>query len=118
MSVIRTLREEKTESRMKILAVDDDPLNIAIITELLEEEYDLHTACGGQEGLEALSREGSFAVVVSDYQMPGMNGITFLSRAREAAPDTVRIMLTGNADLKSAIEAVNQGHIFRFLTKP
>ena len=103
---------------MKILAVDDDPLNIAVITELLDEQYDLHTACGGQEGLEVLSREGSFAVVISDYQMPGMNGITFLSKVRDAAPDTVRIMLTGNADLQSAIEAVNQGYIFRFLTKP
>jgi response regulator RpfG family c-di-GMP phosphodiesterase len=65
-----------------------------------------------------LEQVGPFAVVVADMRMPGMDGITFLSRVREASPDTVRIMLTGNADMQTAIDAVNQGNIFRFLTKP
>ena len=59
-----------------------------------------------------------YAVVIADMQMPGMNGVEFLMELEKAAPDTVRIMLTGNADQKTAREAVNQGHIFRFLTKP
>lgn len=65
-----------------------------------------------------LKERGPFAVAVSDYRMPGMDGIQFLSLARQIAPDTVRIMLTGFADLQGAIDAVNEGNIFRFLTKP
>jgi len=65
-----------------------------------------------------MQRMGPFAVVVSDMRMPGMNGAEFLAKAREKAPDTVRMLLTGHADLDTAIEAVNQGNIFRFLTKP
>jgi response regulator RpfG family c-di-GMP phosphodiesterase len=62
--------------------------------------------------------KGPYAVVVADMQMPSMNGIEFLARVKEIAPDTVRIMLTGNADLSVAMQAVNAGSIFRFLTKP
>src|SRR4030042_1805929 len=59
-----------------------------------------------------------YAVIVSDLKMPGMNGIKFLSKVREMAPDSVRVMLTGFAELQTAIDAVNEGNIFRFLTKP
>jgi response regulator RpfG family c-di-GMP phosphodiesterase len=65
-----------------------------------------------------LQAEGPFAVVIADFRMPEMDGIQFLSRVKEVSPDTVRIMLTGQADLNTAIDAVNSGHIFRFLTKP
>lgn len=68
--------------------------------------------------MEAISTKGPFAVIVSDLRMPGMDGIQFLRKARELAPDSVRIMLTGNGDIEAAIEAVNEGNIFRFLTKP
>lgn len=107
-----------TSTPERILLVDDDQALLDATRRTLRKAYDLHTACGGKEGLEVLSHEGSFAVVISDYQMPGMNGVTFLGKVRETVPDTVRVMLTGNADLSSAIEAVNTGHIFRFLTKP
>ena len=61
---------------------------------------------------------GRFAVVVSDLKMPGMDGIEFLTRLRQRAPDTVRILLTGHADLQASIDAINRGEIFRFLIKP
>jgi DNA-binding NtrC family response regulator len=65
-----------------------------------------------------IANKGPFAVVVSDLRMPRMDGIKFFSRVPETATDTVRIMLTGNADLSSAVMAVNEGIIFHFLTKP
>jgi diguanylate cyclase (GGDEF)-like protein len=65
-----------------------------------------------------IAQEGPFAVVVSDMRMPGMNGLELLSRLKASQPDTIRIMLTGNADQKTAVDAVNQGEVFRFLTKP
>lgn len=78
----------------------------------------VETAESGGEGLKILEEKGPFAVVVSDFRMPGMDGIQFLARAREISPDTVRVMLTGFSDAQLAIDAVNQGNIFRFLTKP
>jgi DNA-binding NtrC family response regulator len=61
---------------------------------------------------------GPFAVIVTDERMPGMDGIQVLAKVREVMPDTVRVMLTGKYDIDTAIEPVNQGEIFRFLTKP
>ncbi|HZP30460.1 MAG TPA: HD domain-containing phosphohydrolase, partial [Acidimicrobiia bacterium] len=83
----------------------------------LRHHFDVTTALGGHEGLAAI-REGTYAAVLSDLRMPDMDGITFLNRVGEVAPDTVRLLLTGNAELDSAIDAVNRGGLFRFLTKP
>jgi signal transduction histidine kinase len=80
--------------------------------------FDVTRACDGAAGLRALTDQGPFTVVVSDFQMPGMNGAEFLAQARLIAPDTVRVLLTGHASLEGAIAAVNQGSIFRFVTKP
>jgi response regulator RpfG family c-di-GMP phosphodiesterase len=78
----------------------------------------VQTAQSPELGLQTVAEKGPFAVVVSDFRMPGMNGIQFLAEVKRANPDTVRIMLTGQADLTTAILAVNEGSIFRFLTKP
>jgi response regulator RpfG family c-di-GMP phosphodiesterase len=102
----------------KILLVDDDPNILSAYTRTLRKQFQFETALGGAEGLAAIAACGPFAVILSDMRMPGMDGIEFLSRARDAAPDSVRIMLTGNADQQTAIDAVNRGNIFRFLTKP
>ncbi len=102
----------------KILFVDDDPNILAAFERQLRKDFSVHTALGGEEGLRAISAHDPFAVIVSDLRMPGMDGIQFLSRVRQTAADSVRIMLTGNADLATAIDAVNQGNVFRFLTKP
>jgi response regulator RpfG family c-di-GMP phosphodiesterase len=102
----------------KILFVDDDPNILAAYTRTLRKRYRMTTANGGEEALQLIQTDGPFAVVVSDMRMPGMDGIALLTHVRNFAPDTTRIMLTGNADMGTAIEAVNQGNIFRFLTKP
>jgi len=102
----------------KILFVDDDPNLLASCERNFRRKFPLETAEGGEAALARIAANGPYAVVVSDRQMPGMDGIQFLSLVRERAPDTVRIMLTGNADLEGAIKVVNEGNIFRFLTKP
>src|SRR6185436_6931713 len=102
----------------KILCVDDDANILAGFQRTLRKQFSLDIALGPEEGLAAIKSQGPYAVVVADMQMPGMNGIQFLTKAREHTPDTVRVMLTGNADQKTAMDAVNQGHVFRFLTKP
>ena len=105
-------------NRQKVLCVDDEPHVLEGLSQLLRRLLDVHTATSGALGLEALDRDGPFAVVLSDMRMPGMDGAAFLARVRQQAPDTVRMLLTGHADLQSAIAAVNEGQIFRFLTKP
>ncbi len=102
----------------KILFVDDEENVLSAFRRQLRGRFEVHTARSGTEALELLAQDGPFAVVVADLRMPGMNGIEFLAKTRQAAPDTVRIMLTGYADLGNAISAVNEGNIFRFLTKP
>ncbi|MEK7764415.1 MAG: HD domain-containing phosphohydrolase [Nitrospirota bacterium] len=101
-----------------ILCVDDDANILEGFRRQLRKEFQLETALGPEEGLKILETHGPFAVVVSDLQMPGMNGVEFLAQVRVHEPDTVRMLLTGNAELQAAINAINQGQIFRFLTKP
>ncbi|MGD9949061.1 MAG: HD domain-containing phosphohydrolase [Desulfobulbus sp.] len=102
----------------KILFVDDEPNVLQSIQRQLRKRFDLVTAESGQEALSVLKEQGPFAVIVSDMRMPGMNGVELLSKAKDLHPETVRLMLTGNADQETAMEAVNTGQIFRFLTKP
>ena len=102
----------------KVLFVDDDPNILSAYKRHLRKQYRIDTAAGGPEGLAIVKKHKAYSVVVSDMNMPGMNGVEFLCRVRDIAPDTVRIMLTGNADQQTAINAVNEGHIFRFLNKP
>lgn len=102
----------------KILCVDDDANVLAAYARSLRRQYNLDTALGPETGLKRLAENGPYAVVVSDMNMPGMDGVCFLSRAKAIAPDTVRMMLTGNADLRTVMDALHQGSIFRFLVKP
>lgn len=102
----------------KILLVDDEPNLLAALQRALRKQFELETATSGAAGLAVLQKWQDYSVVVSDMRMPEMNGVEFLARCREIAPDVVRIMLTGNADQETAIEAINQGHIFTFLHKP
>jgi len=102
----------------KILFVDDDAQVRRGYHRRLSEEFSLQTAADGMEGLALLETQGPFAVVVADLRMPGMNGIEFLLQVKDRFPDTVRMMLTAYADMETAINAVNEGNVFRFLTKP
>lgn len=102
----------------QILFVDDESSVLDGYRRLLQRHFAVETARGGSEGLAMIERAGPFSVVVSDMRMPGMNGAEFLSHVRLRAPETVRMLLTGYADVNAAIDAVNKGNIFRFLTKP
>lgn len=102
----------------RILFVDDEPKILQALERQLSTKFQVQTAQDPEEGLRTVRQGEPFAVVVSDFRMPGMNGIQFLAEVKHANPDTVRVMLTGQADLNTAISAVNEGSIFRFLTKP
>jgi YesN/AraC family two-component response regulator len=102
----------------KILFVDDEPSALEGFTRVLHGKFDVRTAISGGEGLVKIQKDGPFAIVISDMRMPGMNGADFLAEVRQIAPQTVRMLLTGHADMHSAIDAVNRGNILHFLTKP
>jgi response regulator RpfG family c-di-GMP phosphodiesterase len=103
-----------------VLLVDDEQKILSSLTrELFELEIcDVVTAQSGPEGLEVLKNTPNVMVIISDYHMPGMDGIRFLGEAQKISPHSTRIMLTGAADLEMAIQAINVGRIFRFLIKP
>ena len=101
-----------------ILIVDDQPLVLSVLKEILSRgPYAVRIATSGNEALELMNQE-PIDVVISDERMPGMQGSEFLTIVRKKHPDTVRIILTGHACVESAIRAINEGEIFRFLTKP
>lgn len=102
----------------RVLIVDDEPVLLSGLERVLADRFDIVTAENGETALAKLESEGPFAVVMCDMRMPGMDGVEVLHHFAELAPDTVRMMLTGNADQGTAIEAVNRGSIFRFFSKP
>jgi response regulator RpfG family c-di-GMP phosphodiesterase len=102
----------------RILCVDDEPQIVEGLTRVLRKKFEVVTASGGEAALARLDRGESFEVIVSDMRMPGMNGATLLAKFNERAPNVTRVLLTGHAEIDAAIAAVNEGHVFRFLTKP
>lgn len=109
---------ERQEITLKILFVDDEENVLRALRRLfLDEPYEIVAALSGREAL-AVMKEHEFAVIVSDQRMPEMSGSEFLSQAREIQPDAIRIVLTGYADVQAAINAINQGGAYRYITKP
>lgn len=102
----------------RVLFIDDDERILAGFRRNLHSAFEVDTAVGPEAGLAKVKDNPPYAVVVSDLRMPGMSGIAVLAKVRELRPETVRVMLTGFAELEAAIAAVNEGNIFRFLTKP
>jgi putative nucleotidyltransferase with HDIG domain len=98
--------------------VDDEPLVLAGLRRSVHTEFSADVAGGGEEALAKVRADGPYPVVVSDMRMPGMDGAEFLATVRTIAPDSIRVMLTGYGDMAAAVRAVNEGEIFRFLTKP
>lgn len=102
----------------RVLLVDDEENVLAGYHRMLRKRFDLDVAMGGLQALQALEGHGPYAVIVADMQMPGMNGVELLQQVQARFPATIRMMLTGNLDQQTAMEAVNRGQVFRFLTKP
>ncbi|MGE0082582.1 MAG: response regulator [Thiohalomonadaceae bacterium] len=107
------------DARGTLLLVDDEE-NIlrALMRVLRRDGYRIFTACCAQEGLRLLAQEPDVGVVISDQRMPGMTGSEFLGLVKERHPATIRIMLSGYTELKAVTDAVNEGAIYKFLTKP
>ena len=104
--------------KVNILFVDDEENVLRSLRRLfIDEEYDIHTASSGEKGLEIL-QDREIAVIVSDQRMPGMSGAEFLERSRLVSSDSVRIVLTGHADIEDAIAAINKGGTYQYITKP
>lgn len=102
----------------RVLFVDDEPNVLDGIRRQLRNRVEIETANSAAAGLDIIKAQGPFAVVVSDMRMPEMDGARFLAKVNEIAPQTVRMILSGQADLESTISAVNEGRVFRFLLKP
>lgn len=102
----------------KILIVDDDINLLSSMNQQLHNKLQISTSEGGKTALALVKSEGPFAIVISDMNMPGMNGVEFLSSLKKLSPDTVRMMLTESINPQTAVEAINEGSIFWFFTKP
>ena len=101
-----------------ILIIDDEPVILETLTHQVGRDYRVVTASDGASALEILERRGPFAVVISDLHMPGIDGIELRGQVWHRYQETTRIPHTARGDLPSAVSAINDGHVFRFLVKP
>jgi EAL domain-containing protein (putative c-di-GMP-specific phosphodiesterase class I)/ActR/RegA family two-component response regulator len=108
---------ESAGTRPAVLLVDDDASVCSALRRQLHRDYDVTTCAGGAEAIERLQTT-PFAVIVSDMRMPGVDGAEVLARARDLAPNTTRVLLTGYVGVDGTIAAINRGQIFRLLSKP
>ncbi|MEW6719217.1 MAG: HD domain-containing phosphohydrolase [Thermodesulfobacteriota bacterium] len=104
---------------VKVLFVDDEKNILKALDRLfMDEPYEVLTAGSGEEGLEVLRTAADVGVIVSDQRMPSMQGTEFLAQAMRMSPDTLRILLTGYADLNAVVDAINMGGAYRYVAKP
>ena len=104
---------------VSILCVDDERNVLRSLERIfLDDDYEILTASSGEEGLSLLEENPGVQVVISDYRMPGMNGVDFLRQVFQQRPDTVRIVLSGYADTAAVVAAINEGQIYKFIPKP
>jgi response regulator RpfG family c-di-GMP phosphodiesterase len=104
-------------NRHTVLCVDDEQFVVASLSRLLRHDYNVLTATSGEDAL-ALVRHHKVDVLVSDQRMPGMKGVELLREVKSMSPSTMRILLTGYADLNAIVDSVNEGEVFRYITKP
>ncbi len=108
---------DTTDSLPDILVVDDEVDNLDLLRRTFRREYQVTTANSAMEALRLL-QEKEFAVIVSDQRMPEMTGVELFQKARERYPHTIRILLTGYTDINALVDAINMGHVYRYVTKP
>ena len=101
----------------RVLFVDNKPTLLSALSEIFSAEYAVFT-CAGAEGALAILKSERIEVVVSDYKMPGMDGLSFLIEVKRRCPQTIRILMTGYADMQLVIRAMNEGEVHRFIAKP
>lgn len=107
-----------TSPRARILIVDDEEAILETMAFTFEDNYDVLTATSARQALEVLDQRGPIAAVVTDQRMPEMTGVEFLARVCERHPNTTRIILTGYADGDAMVRAINEGHVYAYVTKP
>ncbi|MCB0833474.1 MAG: hybrid sensor histidine kinase/response regulator, partial [Bacteroidetes bacterium] len=100
-----------------ILVVDDEVDNLDLLKRTFRRDYNVYTANSGVAAIELL-QEREFAVIVSDQRMPEMTGVELLQKSHEMYPHTIRILLTGYTDINALVDAINMGHVYRYVTKP
>lgn len=107
------------DEKIRILCVDDEKNVLKSIERLfIDTDYDVITAISSEEGLNIMEEIAPIQIVISDYRMPGMNGVDFLQKVRKRWPDTIRIVLSGYADTGAVVAATNEGQIYKFMPKP
>src|SRR5215471_17332913 len=104
--------------RARILIVDDEEAILETMSFTFEDEYDVLTATSAREALAVLDAQAPIAAVITDQRMPEMTGVEFLARVCERHPSTTRIILTGYADGDAMVRAINEGHVYAYVTKP
>src|SRR5271166_3157544 len=109
---------ERTRFYRKVLVVDDEPDVLRSVHDLLRIDYEVVTCQGASEALDHLKGASDIAVILSDQRMPGMSGVELLQQARLIRPETTRLLFTAYADIHAVINAINQGQVFRYITKP
>ena len=107
-----------TRCKPRLLVVDDEPDNLALLYRTFRRDYQVIKAESGRKALEVLEDDGEVAVIISDQRMPEMTGTEFLSKTVPDFPDTVRIILTGFTDVEDLVQAINNGQVYRYITKP
>lgn len=114
---ISTYKFSMKEKKIKILYVDDEENNLISFKATFRTKFDTYIAISGNEALKILAAQ-QIHVIITDQRMPEMTGVQFLEKVIEEYPDSIRLLLTGYADIEAVIEAVNKGKIFHYLTKP
>jgi response regulator RpfG family c-di-GMP phosphodiesterase len=106
------------ELKPRILYIDDEKANLINLEQTFGREFQIFTANSGEKGLALLDREGEMAVVIADQRMPGLTGIDTLFKILENYPDSVRMVITAYTEVRDLIDAINRGHIYKYIVKP
>ncbi|MEL6815789.1 MAG: response regulator, partial [Cyanobacteria bacterium J06598_3] len=115
---VRERNRRKQAAKHKILVVDDEPDNLDLLYRTFYRDFKVIKANSGHDALQMMSEQGDIAVIISDQRMPGMSGTELLRLTADRYPNSIRIMLTGYTDVEDLVEAINEGKVFKYVTKP